>query len=247
MIELVASKGLGDALYLRAAVLHLLRHKESVKVYTKWPDVYSDLPVSIGEHGLGFEREGVRRFASSVYLSYPPPGVDEFTYCCRKAGIEETVEWRIDWKVRNQPLLDKIRRDANGRKIFIYQSLKVPRNSDQQELTPKRESYNGVIVAHKDHYRIRLGHPPFVVNDTSAPCELDMFGKGFILDTLDICTIGDLFFGQTSFVPQIAGALGKRSICMFSRRASISDRWIRRETPEWCIHNKELTTVVYDE
>ncbi len=247
MIELVGSKGLGDALYLRAAVLHLLRRGEKVKVYTKWPDVYSDLPVSVGEHRLGFDNETVRRFASSIYLSAAPLGVDEFTFCCRKAGIEETVEWRIDWKVRNKTLLDRIKRSAGDRKIFIYQSLKVPRNGDQAALTPIRESYNSVITAHADFYRIRLGHPPFVMNDTSAPCELDMFGKGFVLDTLDICTIGDLFFGQTCFVPQIAGALGKPSICMFSRRALNSDRWIKRETPEWCIHKKELTTVLYDE
>jgi len=247
LIELVGSKGLGDALYLRAAVLHLLRRKEAVKVYTKWPDVYSDLPVSIGEHGRGFTTAGVRFFTSSVYLSDPPPGVDEFTFCCRNAGIEDTVEWRIDWKVRNHALLDRIKRAAGDRKIFIYQPLKVPRNGDQEALTPNPESFNKVIVAHRDYYRIKLGHPPFVMNDQDLPFELDMFGKGFIFDTLDICTIGDLFFGQPCFVPQVAAALGRPSICMFSRRASISDRWIRRVNPEWCVHKKELTKVMYDE
>jgi hypothetical protein len=77
---------------------------------------------------------------------------------------------------------------------------------------------------------------------------LDLFGKTSIADTFDVCTIGDLFFGEVCFLtPTIADAMGKPYICMFSKRASVSNQWTRLITPQRLFHRKDLGVAIYDE
>lgn len=45
MIRLNAPKGLGDAIHVRAVVIHLLRQGELVTVFTRWPEVFADLDI----------------------------------------------------------------------------------------------------------------------------------------------------------------------------------------------------------
>lgn len=247
MIQLSGPNGLGDAIYVRAVALHLLDRGNSVTVYTRWPDVFADLTVALGtiEERIELERSGVT--VSHVAFSYKQkvPG-SEFALRCQGAGIKEPVDLSLRWKVRNQPLLDKIKADASGRKIFIFQPLKVMRNPRWAPFAINRNAYRKVVRDHRGFYRIKLGHPPSVVDDDGLECELDMYGKCFVFDTFDICTIGDLFFGEGCFIITIAEALDKPSIRMFSRRAANSGTAAANLDGD-LYHKKHLGTCIYDD
>lgn len=245
MIGIRAPNGLGDAVHLRAAVLHLLASGEQVKVFTSFPVVFADLPVEIAALGEGDTFDGLRHFYHK--LGVGAADVDNFTGSCRRADIVEPVALRAEWTVKNSALLDSIRDAAKGRSIFVYQTRKAAKNSAQRLLCPDRESYNGFIAEHHDHFRIKLGQPPYCEDDRSAPCELDLFGKTSISDAFDIATIGDLFFGESCFVPMIGEAMDRRYAIMFTRRALNSEDRVRHMTPGRLFHKKHLATAVYDE
>lgn len=242
IIQIKAPRGLGDAIYLRAAVLHFLERGNQVTVFTGWPDVFDGLPVEIRDQKEA--GEDVRTMGA--YASFGPVQHDNFTIACRQVGIWSSIQLKLDWKVRNPELLERIAHQAAGRKILIYQPLKRSRNLEQQLLTPRAEVFRRHISGYTDHFRIKLGHPPYVEDDPGLPCELDMFGKGFIFDTFDVCSIGDLFVSQPSFINVMAEALDRRFVVMFARAGLESDLWVKFVTPDREIHKKHLGKVVYD-
>jgi hypothetical protein len=246
MIALRVPNGLGDAIYLRAIVLHLLKRGEGVAVFTKWRDVFSDLPVQIRETPEAAAHQ-VRYLHNSSDRALPK-GMTDFAMRCRQAGIKEPVELRMDWQVRNPALLDQIKRDAAGRKILVYQCARQVRSEASALLKPRRAVFNKFIADHDDYYRIKIGHPPHVEDDQEAKCELDLFGKAFIHDSFDIGTIGDLLFGQHCFVLCMAEAMNKPYVCMFARAALKSNMpQANTTTPDRCFNKKHLATAIYDD
>lgn len=249
MIKINAPKGLGDAIYLRAIILRLLEQGEKVTVFTRWPDVFHDLQIIIKSlRDLEAEDDlSTMRHAAYSSRAQIPEGFDEFTIRCKKAGVNIDAKMELKWPVRNKGLLHAIKEKAAGRKIFIYQPLKVPFNPWMTLMLPNRKAYINFIKQHQDHFRVKLGHPGYVDSGDDMPCELNLYGKGFILDTFDVCTIGDLFFGEICFMPTIGEALDKNVVCMFSRKGLNSDTWVRYLTPERFFHKKHLARAVYDE
>lgn len=246
MIEIKGSKGLGDAIYLRAVVLHLLDQGHRVTVYTPWPVMFEDLAVKI-RPVAACEGLASLRFAAYSTARTNPDGISNFEAACGKAQIKEPVALRLDWKVSRPQLVEQILTKAAGRKIFVYQPPKRPHNPEQELLRPTRKVYNQFVADHADHYRIKLGQAPYVDEDAGAPCELDLFGKASIRDAFDIGTVGDLFFGESCYVPMLGEAMDKRFAVMFTRRALNSDTRVRNLTPERLFHKKHLGTAVYDE
>lgn len=247
MIKLDASKGLGDAIYLRAVVLHLLERGEAITVFTRWREVFDDLPVTIRPIDEVADHNDIRHVAFSHRIPRDDPEIDQFTMRCRIAGITGPVPLRLGWTVRNAGLLKRIKRDARGRKVFIYQPRKLVKTSPMALLQPQRKAFNKIVADHKGWFRIKLGHPPFVEDDPDLACELDLFGKGFIKDTFDVCTLGELFFGEPCFLTVMAEALDRKAICLFSRRASQSSGWMSQITPNWQFNKRHLATCVYDD
>jgi hypothetical protein len=243
VIKLAGPKGLGDTIYVRAVALHFLDRGDGVKVFTRWPDVFWDLPVKFLPPDELNKHPNTRHVA---YTHLIPHEGSQFQARCEAAEIYEPVKLELRWRAANADLLESVRQRAGGRKIFIYQPLKVCKTAEMEIMRPHYGAYRQIIADHSDCYRIKIGHPPFVDDDRHLPCELDLLGKGFIRDTFDVCTMGDLFFGECCFVPVIAEALDKNFICMFSRRAASGARaWT--VTPQWQFHKKNLGTCIYDE
>jgi hypothetical protein len=242
LIGIRASGGLGDAIHLRAAVLHLMR-RGPVTVFTPFPDVFLGLDVTVAGQGEGDAHEGLLHFSHKL----TPSDLDCFTGSCRRAGIHEAIPLRVDWRVRNPDLLSRILDAAGGRPIFVYQPRKIARNASQELLRPDRAVYNAFIADHHHHFRIRLGQPPYVEDDRSAPCELDLFGKTSIPDAFDLATIGDVFFGESCYVPMIGEAMDKTYVIMFTRRALSSKDRVAHMTPQRLFHKKHLARAIFDE
>jgi len=246
-----SQNGLGDNIYLRAAVLHMLRtSEEPVTVFSRWAEVFDDLQVETLPIKEILER-GLEDKVRSVSYPVPrplPDGLTEFQSRLRNAGIDESIQLRIDWKIRNPRFVAEVKAMAAGRKIFIYQCPRAIRSEAGALLKPRMIAFRNFVAKHSDYFRIKLGHPPYVEDDPSVPCELDLFGKAFIHDTFDICQLGDLFFSQPSFINCMAEALDRRYICMFSMAALMSDiSRANTTTPARLFNKRYLASAVYDD
>ena len=261
MIHINVPKGFGDAIMLRAVTFHLLDRGESVTVYTKWPDVFQDInPVPHGRFVLkslrdlndvrdDLEERGLLRHGTyHLYRGGPiPEGETIFSLVCKNARIHEPVSLEMRWEVKNHGLVRKIREKAGGKRILVYQPIKVANYPEQELLRPSNALLRGVLVFHPDCFRVKIGHPRYVKND-DYPCDLDLFGEIPISDTFDICTTADLFLADPSFINVIAEALGTPYVCLFTRSGleSYIER-VNTVTPERVVHKKSLATVVVDD
>lgn len=249
MIELNAAKGLGDALHLRAIVLHLLKKGEALTVYTGWKEVFAGLAVTVKPLHEKNGDENWHHAMACLHCRIKETGhLDMFMMCARQAGIAEPVELRIDWQPRNSALLERIRRAAGGKKLLVYQPLKKVANLNDALARPRLAAYNEFIAAHDEYFRVRIGDPKFLQQDSAPQFDMDLMGKTSIHDILDIGTITDMFFGECCFTIILAQALDKAVTCMFSRRAAESGRnFLMNLRPERIFHKPHLATAVWDE
>lgn len=248
MFELDGSRGLGDALYVRAVALYLLERGEKLAIFTQWPDVFTDLAVTVRPLTAYTGREDLHHVVSCLHCRVCPVKVmDKFTLSCRQAGIEDDVPLRVDWRPRNPALVERIRRKAGGRPVLLYQPPKIAGSDEQREQEPSREAFCRVIDHYAGtHYRVKTGHGKYVHG--YGACEMDLFGKLTVTDALDLCTVADLSFSTPSFLGIMAEAQDKPHLCMFTRRAAVSPYVRARNlTPARFFHKPELGTAIYDE
>jgi hypothetical protein len=116
-------------------------------------------------------------------------------------------------------------------------------------LKPKSFSFARFIAGAKsdEYFRIRMGHSQYVETNGHTNYELDLLDKLKVTDVLDVCTVGDVFFGEECYLTHIAEALDRQVICMLSRRAALSKEWVRHRTMERMFNKPHLASVVYDE
>lgn len=243
VIYLDSPKGLGDAIYVRAIVLHCLE-RDRVTVFTPWPDVFDDLPITTEARRTG--NEDIRHCSACLHCRLPEVQPESiFAMACRQAGIQEPVELKMNWKVRNPDVLAKIRRRAGDRQILMYQPPKRETGTQQDLSRPDSAAFTDYLRT-RNAYRIKVGSAS-VQEIPAAPCELDLFGKTSIHDVFDLGTIADSFFGEPSYIGIMAQAMNKPHTCMFSSRAAwANDSRIRNMTPQRFFHKPELGTAVYD-
>lgn len=247
MIELDGSRGLGDALYVRAVALHLLDKREQVTVFTRWPDVFSGLPVTLQPLTAYTGREDLHHVVSCLHCRLGAVKMlDKFTLACLQAGLDEPIPLRMDWKPLNNALLESIRAKAAGRPIFLYQPPKISGSDEQRDQEPSEGDFCRVVDENAGRFRIKVGHAKYVREYGGS--ELDLFGKLSVTDALDVCTIADLFFSTPSYLGIMAEALDRPHVCMFTRRAQVSP-WVRTRslTPLRFFHKPHLGTAIYDE
>jgi hypothetical protein len=219
--------------------LHLTDRGARVIVKTKWPVLFEDLPVEVSAKAEGDWRPAAfspRHTLDGPYAQFA--GLDQFSICCRRAGIDEAVDLDIRWKVRNRALCRSIRRDAAGRKIVVFQPRKLA-----SELTPERAA----IEAWLDQctfFRVRVGSPVFV-HTGEGSCDLDLYGRTMPSDLVDIAVeAGDVFFGELCYLHILADALRKPSVCMLPRSAAESPVWKHLNATRLFRHS-QLASVVY--
>lgn len=248
--RLNAPRGFGDAIYLRAVVLHLLARGEAVEVFTQWPHVFKGLPVRISPLAEVDRGEEIHIAAACYHCRVPAVmALDQFTVICLQAGITEKVEFRLGWTVRNQALVDRVRREAAGRRIMLYQPEKVSGNPDEKLLRPRAAAFEKFLAGHADCYRVRLGHPRYA-KDHPLPCELDLFGRTSVKDIFDLAVSCDTIFGEAAcYLPILAQAADKPFTCLFSTRgmAAVDRRHVWVIRPSLIFHKKHLATAIFDE
>lgn len=249
LIEINAPRGLGDAIYLRAVVLHLIGKGEKVKVYTLWPDVFRDLPIEVGDVNAIPDFDNLHHVTACLYCQAPAIQLlDKFTLACLQAGIAEPVEFKIDWRCRNTKLVDDVRSRAGGRPIMVYQPLKKAKNALQKMARPDAGPVHRFVANSADHFRVKVGHPAFTDDSPELGCELDLYGKLSVGDVFDVVSGCDTVFGESCFVPVLAEAMDKPLVCMFARRAMESkNKALRGASPARLFKKPHLVRAVYDD
>lgn len=246
-LDLNAPKGLGDAIYLRAIVLHLLKRGDDPTVFTRWPGVFADLPIKVKSVEDVTGQEDLRHAMYCLFCRVPAvKALDQFALACLQAGILEPVQLRIDWPVKNRALLDDVRKRANGRRVLMFQPVKKA-NKEQEALRPKRDAFSR-YVAERNEFRVKVGSPSHIMEGDTSPCDLDLTGKTTVQDVFDLASAVDVVFCEPCFLLPLAESMDKPVVCMFSRRgfASKVER-VYNVTPERLFHKKHLATAVYDE
>lgn len=247
MIELIAPKGLGDAIYLRAITFHLLGQLEHVTVYTPWPEVFEDLKITVRKINEQGKACDLRPLAYSRKSGCEGPQ-DQFSRACRRAGFMDKIGLSIFWKVRNTALLDSIRRQAKGRRILMYQSIKDFNNPYQELLRPDVKAFNGFVSKCHEFFRIKVGGKGWLAPAyRDAPCDLDLVGRTSVHDVFDIASIADTIFCEPCFLVVLAEAMDKPFTCMFSRRGIESAiTTVSDINPQRIFNKPHLATAVYD-
>lgn len=250
MIKINSPRGLGDAIHVRAIVLHLFSLGENVTVFTRWPDVFADLD---GLIILPVEEAGAHRetFSARTCFQCLVPSVRElsqFRGACLQVGIYDPIDLDIRWRARNAALLQKTLQEAGGRPVLLFQPLKRAGNADEEERRPDRGAFRRLVANHPGHFKIKVGHPDFAEDDAGLAADLDLFGRTSISEAIDLATIADVICAEPSFLGILAQAFDKRFTCIFSARALRSGvKKVAGVTPTRIFHRPDLCTAVYDE
>lgn len=239
-------RGFGDSLYLQSVVRHLLeKGHQGLRVKSDWPDVFRSLPRA---DVVPFSRAGIDILAH--YSSRKGVvGTTQFQDCCACAGIEELVELRLDWKVTNQKLVDRLR--AHGRPVMVVQLPRTPMGRSDgfgATLLPDCRALQRLINRGKEEGRtvvqIGAGEPLYKF----AGIDIDLANKTSVAETIDAAWAADSMLGYVSFLVPLAESLGKPAMFVWSRRG-LKDRqqYVRQITPAKILHAATSKFLMDDE
>lgn len=248
-VRLNSPKGLGDALHVRVIALYHLKRGADVTVYTKWPEIFSDLDVAVnGKDEL--PKNGDYDACSACFQCQVPfvRSVSQFRGICLQAGIYEEIDLELAWSVRNHKLIADVRGRSRGLPILFWQPVKQSANDAEAEGRPERAAFASCVNSFSGHFKVKLGHPNFLDDDGSIASDLDLFGRISTTDAIDLISIANLVVCEPSFLGIAAQAFDKRLVCMFSRRGLQSrNKRISGVTPTKIFHKPEISTAIFDD
>lgn len=238
--------GIGDNIYLQSIVRHLLDKGQKFQICTTYPDVFAPIAHRVSFHPFTKVKvDVVAHYGGRKKCN----DTDQFQDMCISAGIREAVDLRIDWKVRNNGLVESIKKKANGRKVVFVQHPRTPmgrRDGFGKELSPDYRVMDRVIDLIKDRMlvvKFGQGTPLYNLQKT----EMDLVNKTTVSDMIDAATACDYFFGQCSFVIPLAESLKKPCLILWSSKGlKAPHEYIRSVTPEKILH-AATSKWVYDD
>lgn len=240
MIAVRGGSGLGDALYLRAAVEILLRQGERVTVCNDWPDVFLGLDVRIEP----FRRTKIDRLAH-YSLRKGEQKTSQWEDVCIQAGIVPEP-MRIAWTQQNPALVQEIRRLACGRPVVLVHGGITPMGRTDgfgAELLPLKRGLDCVLREFGDCYTVRVGK-----GASSYPLNvsLDLTDMTTIPDLLDLAQDCDGIVGQCSYAVPLAEAFDKAAMFVWSAKGLNAPKpYVRQITPAKIL-SKESSMFIVD-
>lgn len=244
MRSIRAGKGLGDALYLQSVVRHLAAGGERFRVLTQYPDVFRPLNGSV-------ELAPFARVATDINAHYTLgksiKGTTQFEDSCRRAGIKEPVEMRLDWKPTSDETIRQLRYQAAGRPIVLVQMMRQPMLLKWGgPLLPSGKAMQAAVD--------RLRGRALLAQVGAGEClhkldgiDVDLVNRQTVAEMFDVASAADAFLGWCSFFIPLAESLGKRALFVWSARGLRDhNTYIRTITPMKLLHRKDLCTAVMD-
>lgn len=225
-------RGLGDSLYLQGVCREYVKQGQRLTIATDFPDIFKPLGDMVST--IPFTRERIDIIAHySLRKIYKD--TNQFQDCCVQAGLNKNVEFKLDWKIQNKELTDKIKIAAKGKPILIVQSARNPMNRVDgfgRDLLPERHILEYCLDSIKDlFFTILIGNEPPLYDFEGI--NLDLIKKTSVTDLLDIASISDAVFGYCSFAVPLAECLDKKALFVWSQCGLNSkDHFISSITPK---------------
>jgi hypothetical protein len=241
-LSIRGGNGLGDAIYVHSVVRHFVLKGHEVEVPTRWPDVFSQLPVKTCK----FRRDNITNLAHYTTRK-GIKGTSQFTDVCINAGVHEPIPFDLAWKPVNLELFDRIR--SNPRPII---AVAMPRNpmgrtdGFGKEILPTRQGYQAVMDAFKGRaYTIMIGAGAPIYRLTGA--DLDLRDKTTVKEMFDVsCAVGGFLGFCSNFVP-LAEAQSKPALFVWARKnLTASQLYVRQITPQKVLHRASSQWVFDD-
>lgn len=226
-----SAAGWGDSIYAVAIVNELRKQFPEIIVRTRHPHIFSwmhgVLPVQWSKHGedIAIHYSGRKQCPETNQFQ------DLLFACC----LPIDIEFRIDWKVMNKGLIERMKAAAEGKRICIVAAPHTVfgrRDGYGAELTPKWDGYQAIIDAFKHKlFFVQVGLIREVANFRGIG--MDLIGKVSDTDTLDLATSADCVLGQHGYSIPLAEAFAKPLFVIYSRRGLNShDPYIKFSTAQ---------------
>lgn len=234
--------GLGDSVYLRPIVEHLVRRGEKLRVLSDYPDVF---------RGVDAEVTPFLRLQKPDVMAHYVGGkssttTTQFEDMCISAKIVEKIPFRFDWSVSNAALIDLIADFAAGRKVVVVHGGRTPmgrKDGFGAELLPQKPAFDAVLAALEGCFTVRVG------GDTKYPLkvDLDLQGKTTVRDLLDIFKACDAAVVQCSFAVPMAEAFGKPLLAVWAAAGlKAKHSYVKAITPKKIFQNASSRHVFDD-
>ena len=228
MIRIRCGRGIGDSLYLRPIVDHLVSTGERVTALSDYPDIF------IGS-GATVEPFSRKPYAANRVANYTHRMHDQTTTqwqdILRSAQIPD-IPLRFSWSIKNVALIAGLKAKAAGRPIIVVHGGREPmaRNDKYgRDLMPTRESFEAAIAALDDCFTVRIGNAPHLYD---LLVSLDLQGSTTVSDLLDIAWACDGVIAQCSFAIPLAECFAKPLLAIWAARGLRSaTAYIRTVSP----------------
>jgi thiol-disulfide isomerase/thioredoxin len=235
-------RGLGDSIYLHAVVRHMLKRGGlKMRVKSDYPDVF--LPLGDRVEVVPFDRRVDIVAHYSVRKGIE--GTTQFQDCCLAAGIHEPVEFRVDWTVTNQSLVDSMR--SSGRPVLVVQLPRTPMGRTDgfgASLLPDCRAIQRLINEAKETHtvvQIGAGVPLY----RFSGIDVDLANKTTVAELFDVVSAADRCLGYVSFLVPMAEVLDKPATFVWSARGLKDGQlFVRRITPKKILHKPTSKYVI---
>ncbi len=237
--------GLGDALYVQSVARHIiLTRGERLKVCTAWPEVFKTLGDAV--QIAPFTRQGIS-YLAHYSARKGLADTDQFEDCCRAAGIQEPVDFRLDWKLEDEALAARVR--EAGKPVVLVQLPRSPMGRTDgfgADLLPKCERIQQAIDLIEDKAtKVLIGSGKPLYRLTGI--DIDLTNQTTVSQILDLGSIAHGMLGYVSFFVPLAESFSKPGLFVWSRRGlKCGTEYVRRITPQKVLHRATSRAVVDD-
>lgn len=220
--------GLGDALYMRPIVEHLIAQGEQVTVCTKYAEVFHGVACTVAP----FTRERIDVLAHYT-MGKANKDTTQWRDILDSAKVDPSLPLRFEWTVLNQALIDRLREQAAGKPLIVLHGGKEPLDRTDKfgiQLLPEKAAFDTVLGELKDCFVVQIGKAPQVYE---LPADLTLNGSTTVTDLLDIAKTCDGWVAQCSFAVPMAECFDKPALFVWASSGMVHNRhpYIQQITP----------------
>jgi len=254
---LKGASGLGDSIYIRMVAQYFYEKDKSTffLIMSDFPDLFIGLPCHIVRHTKLNEIEYQGRKYHTNKISYCgrkyKNDTTQFEDVCIAAGVPKDISYSLDWKIKNNTLINGIKKSASIKRkpICLITSPYRPFGRIDnwgKEITVNFDCMKKLINSKKnDFYFVMTCKDTPIYRLENIDCNLSM--KTNISDLLDIASISNVIIGQIGHALPIAECLNKPALIFFSKNGmSCGNTFLESITPKKTIHKKNLVKHIID-
>ncbi len=232
-IVLRSPAGYGDSIYnIKICIELLAKYFKQISIRTRYPSLFTWIK--------GMSAERWHKGGEDLCIHYSgrkrEKDTNQWQDLLLAARLDKDIPFDIPWKIHNQSLLDKVKKEANGKKICLVGTPHTPfgrRDGYGLELRPKWEIFIDILNKFKKKYffvLIGLRKREFSL----ANCiNMDLVGKTSDMDAMDLAEISDVGIGQNGYFIPLMESRNKPIFIIYSRLGLNSkDPYISNTSPQ---------------